>query len=239
MVKIQKMKTMSEMGNPQPSSNLLKMGCIYMITFPSNKKYIGQTTRDVTKRISEHRRSASGCTILKNAVAKYGSFEWEVLLNVNDHLLDAYETRFIDVYKTVEPFGYNIRCGGSAGNKHSNESRKRMQQAKLGENNPNYGLRRTDKAKAAISAAKSGDKHHFFGKTFNDDHKHKLSQSHKIYDASLPMYVSYVMDRPAQYQSEGYAVANHPMLKNKYFTSKKFSLDEKLKLALEYLNSAV
>ena len=49
------------------------------------------------------------------------------------------------------------------------------------------------------------------------------------------MYVVYVKERPQYYQSSGYAVVNHPTLKNKHFTSKKLSDEEKLKLALEYI----
>jgi hypothetical protein len=34
----------------------------------------------------------------------------------------------------------------------------------------------------------------------------------------------------------GYVVINHPYLKTKYFTSKKFTDEEKYNMALEYLN---
>ena len=42
------------------------------------------------------------------------------------------------------------------------------------------------------------------------------------------MYIVYVKERPSQYQSSGYAILNHPVLKHKYFTSKKLSDEEKL-----------
>jgi hypothetical protein len=49
------------------------------------------------------------------------------------------------------------------------------------------------------------------------------------------MYMVYVKERPAQWQSSGYAIANHPTLKNKYFTSKKLTDFDKYEMALAYL----
>ena len=215
------------------------MGFIYMLTFSSGKKYIGQTTRSVNKRFSEHIKCSGNCIILENAIKKYGSdnIAVDTLLEINDSQLDFYESRFIDIFDTIEPAGYNIRSGGSVG-KHSIESRERMRQRKLGANNPNFGKERTASDKLAISIAKTGEKHHFYGKTFTADHKLRLSESHKKFDQTLPMYISYCKERPAQYQSAGYAVTNHLILKNKYFTSKNISMEEKLLKAKEYLNSA-
>ncbi len=44
------------------------MGFIYCITSPSGKKYIGQTTRDCTKRFKEHCKIPKSCIILENAI---------------------------------------------------------------------------------------------------------------------------------------------------------------------------
>ncbi len=227
-----------EMGNPQPSSKP-NMGFIYSLTFPSGKKYIGQTTRNITKRLSEHLKCYGGCILLENAIKKYGqeNIIIETLKECPDEELDQYEKQYIADLNTLEPNGYNIRTGGSNG-KYSDDAKERMRKSKLGENNHNYGIPRSDSAKLAISKAKSGEKHHFYGKTFTEDHKLKLSQNHKIYDTTLPMYISYVKERPECYCDSGYAVTNHPILKNKHFTSKKFTMEQKLMLAKEYLNSA-
>jgi len=80
---------------------------------------------------------------------------------------------------------------------------------------------------------KSGVKHHFYGKELTDIHKLRLSQSHR--SDNLPMYLVHLKERPETYQAEGYVITNHPKGPKKYFTSKKLSLDEKLKLANEYL----
>jgi hypothetical protein len=110
-----------------------------------------------------------------------------------------------------------------------------MRLSKLGSNNPNFGKSRSDKTKQKISDAKKGENHHFFGKELSYEHKIKLSISHKTTD--LPMYLVYIKARPSMYQADGYAVLNHPNGKNKYFTSKKKSLEEKYNNALNYLNS--
>lgn len=217
------------------------MGFIYCITSPSNKIYIGQTKRAISKRIREHSKCHGGSILLENAIAKYGmeNMHIEILMEVNNELLNEYETMFIELLNTIEPNGYNIRSGGSENSIFSESARERMRIAKLGEKNHNYGKPRSDSCKLAISEAKSGEKHHFYGKTFTEDHKLKLAKSHrKSEDDDLPMYMVYVKARPKQYQAEGYAIVNHPTLNNKYFTSKKLSIEEKYNLAKSYLNTA-
>lgn len=214
------------------------MGYIYCITSPSGKKYIGQTKRDYNKRFKEHCKLLGNCILLENAISKYGKEKMtlEILQEIDDRLLDEQESKYITELNTIEPHGYNIRSGGSS-SIHSEESRNRMRESKLGDKNPNYGKPRSDEAKYAISLSKSGENHHFFGIKLSEDHKVKLSQSHKKYDKTLPMYVAYIKERPKYYQSSGYVVINHPTLKTKYFTSKKYSEEDKLTQAIEYLNS--
>ena len=87
-----------------------------------------------------------------------------------------------------------------------------------------------------VLVKKSGENHHFFGKQLSLEHKLSLSKAHKK-EEKLPMYLVKIKPRPEIYNYGGYAIANHPFLHNKYFTSKKFSDNEKYELALEYLNS--
>ncbi len=214
------------------------MGYIYCITSPSGKSYVGQTKRSVERRFIEHCKCFGSCILLENAIKKYSKEQMKcsTLIEIDDNQLDEYESKYIESLNTLEPNGYNVRTGGGV-SKHSDESKERMRLSKMGELNHNYGKPRSDSAKLAISIAKSGEKHHFYGKTFSDDHKLKLAQSHRKSHSELPMYMVYVKERPDQYTSSGYAIVNHQSLKNKYFTSKRLSEDEKFKLALEYLNS--
>ena len=159
-----------------------------------------------------------------------------MLIEIEDDQLDEYESKYIESLNTLEPNGYNVRTGGNV-SKHSDESRERMRLSKIGELNHNYGKPRSDSTKNAISVAKSGEKHHFYGKTFSEEHKAKVALAHRKSHSELPMYMVYVKERPEHYVSSGYAIMNHPSLKNKYFTSKRLSEDEKFKSAIEYLNS--
>lgn len=214
------------------------MGVIYCLTSPSGKMYIGQTRRKVEKRINEHKNNKlPGCKILKNAIQKHGfeNFTVEVLMEVNDASLDYYEIKFIDLLETKYPKGYNIMDGGSNIN-FSEESRKVMREKKLGEKNHNFGKPKSEETRQKISLKKKGDLHHFYNKELTVEHKLKLSKSHKKND-DLPIYMVYVKPRPAHYCAEGYAVINHPELKNKYFTSKNLSKEDKYQLAYDYLHS--
>lgn len=226
------------MGNPQPSPKLIKiMGYIYCITSPSGKKYIGQTRRNCEKRFNEHCKLTNSCILLENAIKKYGKnqMKLEVLEEIENDLLDVCEQFYIELFSTLEPNGYNIKSGGETG-QHSELSRQRMSISKIGEKNHNFGKPRSDETKLAISQAKSGENHHFYGKNLSIQHKLQLSKSHKKTKPELPMYMVYVKERPKYYQGSGYAIVNHPILKDKYFTSKKYNEEEKYKLAFEYLN---
>ena len=216
------------------------IGIIYCLTSPSNKKYVGQTKKELSKRIKQHTQQKA-CRIIYNAIQKYGidSFKIEVLKECTHAELNQYEQFYIAELNTVHPNGYNIRTGGATNSLHCEESRKKMSESKKGPLNHNYGKPRTEQAKLNISKAKSGEKHHFFGKKFTDEHKLKVARSHRKReeDLSLPMYMVYVKPRPAHNACDGYAIVNHPTIRNKYFSSSKFTLEEKYQLCLDYLNS--
>jgi group I intron endonuclease len=216
------------------------MGIVYCLTSPSNKQYIGQTIRDFDLRLEEH-KSRPDCIIIHSAIQKYGikNFEKEILFtnrDDNEDELDEMEIKFIKEKNTLYPNGYNIRTGGKRG-KHCDASREKMRLSKLGPKNHNFGKPRTPQTKMRISLAKKGEKHHFYGKKLSLDHKIKLSKAHKKDD--LPMYMVRVKPRPSHYCHGGYAIVNHPEFKNKYFSSKKFSDDEKFEKAMEYLHTGI
>ena len=54
-------------------------------------------------------------------------------------------------------------------------------------------------------------------------------------DSDLPKYIRHYKDKTGK---EGYRISNHPFLKDKSFLSKYIDLEEKLKLALNYLNQS-
>lgn len=213
------------------------MGIVYCLTSPNGKKYIGQTRRTLEKRIKEH-CNRKECTALYNALLKYGidNFKVDILIICDEENLNYYEIKYIKEFNTLYPNGYNIKTGGING-KHCEKSKEKMRIAKTGDKNPNYGKPRCDNTKMLISERKKGENHHFYGKSLSYEHLLNLSKSHKNYN--LPMYVIRIKERPQCYQSSGYAILNHPQLKSKYFTSKKYTDSQKLEMALEYLNNKI
>ena len=108
------------------------MGFIYILTFPSMKSYVGQTTRTLAKRFAEHRQDDSNCVLLKRAIDKYGWGSITIITNeMADEELDEQEEFLIDSLRTLSPNGYNLRGGGSRG-KDSQETRDRKSEAMTG-----------------------------------------------------------------------------------------------------------
>lgn len=92
--------------------------CIYKLTSPSGKIYIGQT-KDFKKRMSQYRQGAAkGQRYLRAAIKKYtwDNFSYEILKELRTHSsekLDKWEIYYIQKYKSTDPeIGYNISTGG-------------------------------------------------------------------------------------------------------------------------------
>ena len=119
------------------------MGCIYKITNSVNgKAYIGLSIDDVGKvRIRKH-LSGNGSVPLKNAIAKYGKnvFSIEILHEgIIPELLNSYEIDAIAKYNTISPNGYNLTAGGE-GAIPTDETRRKMSEAKLGKRRKPHSL---------------------------------------------------------------------------------------------------
>jgi len=202
-------------------------GYIYRLTSPSGKSYIGQvveflrdgTKKGVTKRWLQHCNSAKnnsekGSRALNNAINKYNpeNFEIEELLYCNVDELDFYEKKFISEYNTMVPNGYNLQNGGTF-TKHSEETcKKRSASMKKLLNDPVKRLKWRN-AKLGKRGGKRKCK-----KKWND---------------GLPKYIYYRESHGGKYK--GYVV-EHPN-GSKRFGKRKFSLEENLSLAKEYLKS--
>ena len=174
------------------------MGFIYMLTFPSEKSYIGQTIQTIEKRFQAHQYASSNCVAVYNAIEKYG---WENVkkdwYEVPDEELNNHEELMIEVLGTLVPSGYNLREGGGSTGKLSEETKKKISDALSGEKNPMYGKtgekhpmfekEHTEESKQKMSEAKSGEKaywygktgerHNMFGKTRTKETKQKISES--------------------------------------------------------------
>ena len=94
------------------------MACIYSLTFPNGKKYIGFAKKDANKRWNSHHYTAikgGGKTKLHNAIREYG-FEnviKEVLYESDDehYTLTVMENHYIQLFDSIKN-GYNSIEGG-------------------------------------------------------------------------------------------------------------------------------
>jgi hypothetical protein len=206
------------------------MGFIYCVTFPSGKRYVGQTTQSIEVRIGQHKKSKNSQLICR-AFKKYSSYKVETLLEINNELLDMYEIKFIEMLNTLNPSGYNLSTGGGSGRKHSTYSREKMSKSHIGVPLSDHHKQRlseshigrivTEETRAKISQSNSG-------KPRTDEFRQHMSNKSRKVKCDLPMYVYKIRN--------GYKI-RPPNDIEKVFASTKFTDEEKLKLALEYLES--
>lgn len=89
-------------------------GFIYKYTSPSGKSYIGQTVRSLSERAGHNGKNYKGCSLFFSAIQKYGlkNFDVEILAEVPRKQLNEQEKRYIHLFNSLAPNGYNISAGG-------------------------------------------------------------------------------------------------------------------------------
>lgn len=99
------------MNNKRPKKGY---GYIYKYTSPSGKSYIGQTTRSLAERAGHNGKNYKGSKLLYEAFQKHGydNFDIEILIEVKKEQLDDYEKKYIVIFNTLSPNGYNLTEGG-------------------------------------------------------------------------------------------------------------------------------
>lgn len=109
------------------------MGCLYRLTSPTGKQYIGITLKTAENRFVRHaKQSKNGraCAI-SAAIRKYGpeSFVVETLVIADDtDYLRSLERSAIVKFKTLSPRGYNLSGGGEKSEFWSQESLARVKE---------------------------------------------------------------------------------------------------------------
>lgn len=113
-------------------------GIIYKYTSPSNKVYIGQTTRPEGRQREFYSNHPYGGNRIDNARSKYGAsnFKYEILYTIESDdekfikaTLDEKEKYYIKEYNSSNTnYGYNmcIGGGGTNGNTLSEEARRKV-----------------------------------------------------------------------------------------------------------------
>lgn len=119
---------------------------IYKITNDINNKiYIGQTTKTLQERVRSYKSTYKrGARPIECAMIKYGveHFKWEIIDTAKTkEELDSKEKYWISYYNCVTPNGYNVELGGNSVGKHSEETKRKISEAQIGELNHMYGKR--------------------------------------------------------------------------------------------------
>ena len=130
--------------------NMKKKSGIYMWTSPSGKSYIGQAV-DLDKRKSNFLSFGTryAGSKIDNARRKYSDIQyWTYTIleycDIDD--LDEREEYYISLYDTMRK-GYNCESGGNENKIVSDEVKRKLSEAKKGENNPMYRKHCDDETK--------------------------------------------------------------------------------------------
>jgi group I intron endonuclease len=160
----------------------------------NGKGYVGKTTRSLEERRKEHIAAAKMGVgqLFGRALRKHGfdAFEWQVLYefdgSVNEETshdyLDDREREMIRLFETHGPKGYNLTDGGEGvrGLKHSDDTKRRMSEARKGEKNVNWGGL-SEEHKQNISIAKvgtgTGPRPHVQGRKRSEEIREKISKA--------------------------------------------------------------
>ncbi len=193
------------------------MGFIYKINFPNGKCYIGQTRVSVENRLKGHLKKSSGCIMVSRALHKYKEeYTCEILEEIEDKFLNEREIYYISYYHSLEPNGYNYTEGGEGGSP-SPETRKKISQRK--KENPTIISQETrEKMRKSLGS---------------EEFRFKMSQKHRSGKSKdLPMYIHKLDSK----WHSGYRI-RIPGFPEKCFESKKMTDEEKLSLAIQYIDN--
>ena len=151
----------------------------YIITNKQNgKSYVGITTRKIARRWYEHCYVGNSCgQLLNKAINKYGidAFEIQVVASAKTIVdLKELEKQLIVQYQTKVPNGYNLTDGGDGltGYRHTEEQKKRNGDAKR-------GTVLSDETKQKMKDAHLGENNHFYGKSHSEETKQRISETKK------------------------------------------------------------
>ncbi len=154
---------------------------IYKITSPSKKIYIGQSV-NVEKRFKQYRRlDCKSQRKLHRSFLKHGveSHLFEIVCQCEVGELNEREMYYVDLHQSFNTsHGLNLKSGGSANGRHSDETK-----AKIGA--ANRGKIRTEDAKKLNRERQKGEKSPRYGKKLSKDHANNISKSlmgHKVSD---------------------------------------------------------
>ena len=143
--------------------------CVYLHTNKINgKQYVGQTCLKPERRW-KNGLGYKGCVHFFNAIIKYGwdNFDHKIVYNsLTKEEADYFEDLMINSLNTTDyNYGYNIKNGGSIGKIFSEETKRKISEARKGK-------KLSEETRRKLSEAAKGKKH-------SEETKKKMSESHK------------------------------------------------------------
>ena len=160
------------------------MGYIYIVQNKiNNKKYIGQSQqKDINSRWNSHKnlKHKTIGQILLNAYKKYGieNFIYKIICICFDEDTNKYEKEYIKKFDTIYPNGYNLLEGGD-NYKHNIYTKQIISEKLKGENNPNFGKKKSLEEIKKISEKLKGENNPNFGKKFTEEEIQKRLDRYK------------------------------------------------------------
>ncbi len=125
-------------------------GCVYLISFPNGKRYVGMTKYSSPElRLRNHRKNDS---LVGRALRKYDESEIEILARCTSWKeLCELEKVYIASFNTKKPAGYNLTAGGdgSLGHSPTAKTRKKLS-SKLWGNSRRLGIKFSRESLAKI-----------------------------------------------------------------------------------------
>lgn len=145
-------------------------GKIYLVCLNGNPVYVGFTIRSIEERWKEHCHEAKSNIrrkyILHKAIRKYGPNAFTISLEIEheneEYCLNELERLTIESYGThISDGGYNMTWGGdkppgSAGRKHTQETKNKLSILNGGKNNSFFGKTHSNETKTKLSQSKRG-----------------------------------------------------------------------------------
>lgn len=185
-----------------PHNKMNKNTGIYKITSPTGKVYIGQAV-DIERRFKEYYKLLDKIktqTRLYKSLLKYGfeAHQCDVIEYCSEDELNCSERFWQDEFDVIGENGLNCilqECGEKRRGLSEETKRKLSEAGKnrageshhmygiLGENNPNFGSKRTEEQCANISASligkRKGENNNMFGKTHSEETRKKIGDSNR------------------------------------------------------------
>ena len=145
----------------------------------NGKSYIGMTSREPKKRWRSGKGYKNNLRMWSDIQNSDWNKDWEhEILGQFEDKQEALniESMFIRLFDSTND-GYNTSTYDSSSYKRTEETRKKMSEAKIGEKHPMFGKHHSEETRNRMSESKTGEKNPNFGKHHSEETRNKMSES--------------------------------------------------------------